>query len=167
MDSFPRLAPTTRVFVFGDLPRSTQVALSGASTRYRQGNRRIDQTLSLTFGHLIEQEMNLIQTHYINSNGTYDIFFLPEEIWGDFVDPPVPLLSDYAWRYASQPSIEDVSFDRFTVSVKLTTYAINFSDLIFDAGGAAASPARTYILDAGAASGTPARDYVINSGASR
>jgi hypothetical protein len=144
-----------------------RTGLSGLTTGYRQGNRRIGQTLSMTFGHLTEEEMNLIQTHYINCNGTYDIFFLSPEIWGDFINPPIPLLSDYAWRYAGQPRIEDVSFDRFTVSLELVTYAIDFSDLIFDAGGAAASPARTYILDAGAASATLARDYVINSGASR
>lgn len=109
--------------------------------------------------------MNLIQSHYISANGTYDIFFLSAEIWGDFESPPVPLLSDIAWRYAGAPSIEDVSFDRFSVGVELVSYAIDLSDLIFDAEAAAASPERAYILDGGAASATPARNYVINGGA--
>ena len=165
MDPFPSLAPTTRIFSPGEIPKTQQVALSGATIGYRRGNRRVGQSLNLTFGHLTEAQMDLIKAHYFAANGSYDIFFLSAEIWGDFESPPVPLLSDIAWRYSAPPTIEDVSFDRFTVSVELISYAINFSDLIFDAGGAAATPARTYILDAGAASATPARDYIINSGA--
>jgi len=142
-----------------------QVALSGATAGYRQGNRRVGQSISLIFGHLTEAQMNLIQSHYISANGTYDIFFLSAEIWGDFESPPVPLLSDIAWRYAGAPTIEDVSFDRFTVEVELISYPINTGDLVFDGGAAAASPARDYILDAGGAAATPARDYVISPGA--
>lgn len=158
---FPALAPTTRTFIPGDTPRSMQVALSGATAGYRQGNRRVNQTISLTFGHLTEAQMNLLQSHYISANGTYDIFFLSPEIWGDYIDPPVDLLSDIAWRYASAPSIEDVSFDRFTVEVELISYAINTGDLVFDAADADSTPARDYILDAGGAAATPARDYLI------
>ena len=142
-----------------------QVALSGATVGYRQGNRRVNQTLSLTFGYLTESQMNSIVSHYIAANGTYDIFFLSSEVWGDFTSPPVPPIGDIAWRYAGAPSIEDVSFDRFTVEVELVSYAINFNDLIIDAGAAASLPARGYILDAGAAAATPARDYVTNPGA--
>ena len=109
--------------------------------------------------------MNLIKAHYINAKGTYDIFFLPEEIWADFENPPVPVLSDIAWRYAAEPSIEDVSFDRFTLEVELVSYAINTGDLVFDGLTASATPARTYTLDAGGASATPARDYLISPGA--
>ena len=138
-----------------------QVALSGATSAYRQGNRRIGQVIGLSFGHLTEVQMNLIQTHYAAANGTYDIFFLSPEIWGDYQNPPVPLLSDIAWRYAGPPVIEDVSFDRFTVEVELISYAINLGDLVFDAADAAATPARDYTLDAGGAAATPARDYLI------
>lgn len=109
--------------------------------------------------------MNLIKAHYISAKGTYDIFFLPEQIWADFENPPVPVLSDIAWRYAGEPSIEDVSYDRFTLEVELVSYAINTGDLVFDAGAAAVMPARGYILDAGGAAATPARDYVISPGA--
>ena len=163
--TFPALAPTSRTFIPGDTPRSMQVALSGATAGYRQGNRRINQTISLTFGHLTEAQMNLIQSHYIAANGTYDIFFLSAEIWGDYVDPPIDLLSDIAWRYAGAPIIEDVSFDRFTVELELVSYAINTGDLVFDGGLAAAAPARDYTLDAGGAAATPARDYIISPGA--
>jgi hypothetical protein len=109
--------------------------------------------------------MNLIQSHYIAVNGTYDIFYLSAEIWGDYENPPVGLLSDIAWRYAEAPKITDVSFDRFTVELELISYAINTGDLIFNGGLAALTPARTYTLYAGGAAATPARDYIISPGA--
>ena len=162
MDAFPALAPTTRTFTVGDVPRQFKSGLSGVTVGYRQGNRRINQTLSLTFGHLTETQMNLIKTHYIAAKGSYDIFFLPSQIWGDFANPPIPLLSDYAWRYDGTPSITDVEVNRFTVQVGLQTIPIDTGDLIIDGGLASASPARTYILDAGGASVSPARDYIIS-----
>lgn len=125
----------------------------------------MQQSLSLSYSHLTEEQMNLIKAHYINAKGTYDIFFLPEEIWADFQNPPVSLLSDIVWRYSGEPSIEDVSFDRFTLEVELVSYAINTGDLVFDGLTASATPARTYTLDAGGASATPARDYVVSPGA--
>lgn len=106
--------------------------------------------------------MNLIKDHYFDRKGTYDIFFLSSEIWGDYTTPPVPLISDFAWRYASEPQITDVSFDRFTVEVQLQTQPIDIGDLIFDGGLAAASPERSYILDGGLAPASPARDYVVS-----
>lgn len=106
--------------------------------------------------------MNLIKDHYFTSQGSYEIFFLSAEIWGDYTTPPVPLISDFAWLYASEPSIQDVSYDRFTVSVELQTIPIDTGDLIFDGVDAALAPERTYILDAGDAAVSPARDYIIS-----
>ena len=111
--------------------------------------------------------MALIKDHYIGQNGTFEIFFLSAEVWGDFATPPIPLLSDFAWRYSSEITITDTSFDRFSVSVELESVPINTGDLVFDAGAASATPDRMYLLDAGAAAATPARDYTISpSGAS-
>ena len=47
--------------------------------------------------------------------------------------------------------------------IKIDTMVINIGDLVFNAGLAAASPAREYILDAGAASASPVRTYAILS----
>ena len=156
MATFPALAPTTRVFVPGTVPQAIQSSLSGVSTGFRRGNRRIGQTLNLTFTYLTEAQMNLIKDHYFASQGSYQIFYLSAEIWGDHVSPPVPLISDFAWLYAGVPTIEDVSYDRFTVSVELQTIPIDTGDLVFDAEQAPAAPARTYILDAGVAAAPPA-----------
>jgi hypothetical protein len=167
MSTFPSLAPNTRLYIPGNLPAAIQTSLGGMATGFRRGNRRIAQTLSMTFEYLTEANMALIKDHYIGQNGTFEIFFLPAEIWGDFVTPPIPLLSDFAWRYSSEITITDTSFDRFSVSVDLESVPINTGDLVFDAGGASATPDRLYLLDAGAAAASPARDYVISpSGAS-
>ena len=163
--TFPALIPSARVYVPGNVPQVAQVALSGVRTAYRQGNRRVEQTLQLAFNNISEADLNLIKAHYVAQDGSYSIFYLSAEVWSGYATPPVPLLSDYAWRYASAPVVTDGSCDLWSVELELTTYAINFSDLIVDGGAAAALPAREYILDAGAASATAARDYVINPGA--
>jgi hypothetical protein len=163
--TFPALIPSTRIYVPGDVPQQQQIALSGVSSRYRQGNRRIAQTLALSFNNISEADLGLIKSHYLSVDGSFGIFYLSAEVWNGYTAPPVPLLSDYAWRYDSAPVVTDGSCDLWSVEVTLRTYAIDFSDLIFDGGAAAATPARTYILNGGAASATPARDYVINAGA--
>lgn len=163
MSTFPALAPTSRVYVPGNVPSALQQSLNGTVTGYRFGNRRIAQTLQLVFSHLVQSDMDLIRAHFDDRKGTFDIFFLPAEIWGDYSGAsPVKLLDNFAWRYASTPSITDVSYDRFTVEVELQTIPIDTGDLIFDGEAASATPDRTYTLDAGAASATPARDYVIS-----
>ena len=167
MATFPSIAPNSRLYVPGSLPAVIATSLNGRATAFRRGNRRIAQTLSLTYKYLTEANMALIKDHYIGQNGTFEIFFLSAEVWGDFVTPPIPLLSDFAWKYSSEVTITDVSFDRFSVSVDLESVPINTGDLVFDAGAAAATPVRMYVIDAGAAAATPARDYTISpSGAS-
>ena len=162
MANFPSLAPNSRLYVPGSLPAVIATSLSGKATAFRRGNRRIAQTLSLSYEHLTEANMDLIKDHYIGQNGTFDIFFLSAEVWGDFVSPPVPLLSDFAWKYSSEVTITDVLFNRFSVNVELESVPINTGDLVFDAGAASATPDRLYLLDAGAAAAAPARDYTIS-----
>jgi hypothetical protein len=163
--AFPALIPSARVYIPGDVPHQQQVALSGANSGYRQGNRRIGQTLGLSFNNISEADLDLIKAHYQSVDGTFGIFFLSAEVWNGYTTPPVPLLSDYAWRYAGAPSITDGSCDLWSIELELTTYAINTGDLIFNGGLAAAAPARDYILNGGGAAATPARDYVIAPGA--
>jgi hypothetical protein len=164
MANFPPIKPTSRVYVPGLVPSVLRTSLSGATVGFRRGNRRIAQSLEMQFSHLTQAEMLQIKDHYINSNGTFEIFFLSAQVWADHASPPVPLLSDFAWRYAGEPAIEDASYDRFTVSVSLQTEPIDSGDLIFDGGLAAATPARDYIVNGGLAAAMPARDYIIAPG---
>lgn len=164
--AFPALVPSARTYVPGNVPQVRQVALSGSSVAYRQGNRRVEQTLQLVFNNISEADLNLIKTHYIAQDGSYGIFFLPVEIWNGYASPPVGIIADYAWRYASPPVITDGSCDLWSVEVELTTYAIDLSDLAFDAASAAGSPVREYILNADSAAALPARILIVNGGAS-
>ena len=160
--TFPALTPSARTFSPGNIPQANQITLSGLVTGFRRGNRRDGQTLSLSFTNLTEAQVNEIKAHYIDRQGTFDIFYLPSEVWSGYTTPPVPLLSDYAWRYSGPPTVTDGIVGRWGVDVELITTAIDFGDLIIDGELAPASPARTYILEGGGAAATPARDYVIS-----
>ena len=164
MDFFPSLSPNVRVYSVGDVPVARQMALSGAATNFRRGSRLVNQNLQLTFSHLTETNMNLITAHYLAAKGTYDFFFGTSALWGDYSGPePVPALGNTAWRYASPPSIADVSYDRFTVEVELISHSVEQGDFNLDGGGADGSAA-VYIVDALTASATPARTYIFNGG---
>lgn len=160
--TFPALVPSARTFSPGNIPQSNQISLAGAVSSFRRGNRRTGQTLTLSYTNLTEAQVNLIRAHYIDRQGTFDIFFLPAEVWNGYTTPPIGLLSSYAWRYAGSPTITDGIVGRWSADVELVTYAIDTGELVFDGEAASATPARTYTLDAGAASATPARDYVIS-----
>jgi hypothetical protein len=163
MTAFPTIGPSSRTYVPGNIPSELQTALSGAVVGFRRGPRRASQTLSLGFSHVTEEEMVSIKDHYIARKGSFEIFYLPSVVWGDYTTAPVGL--DYAWRYVGPPQIEDVSYDRFSVSVELQTVSINTNDLHIDGENANPNtPARAYYVDAGSASSTPARTYVINPG---
>lgn len=166
MSTFPALIPSARTYVPGNVPQVQQVALSGSTVAYRQGNRRVQQTLQLAFNNISEADLDLIKAHYLAQDGSYGIFFLSVEVWNGYTTPPVPIVADYAWRYASPPVITDGSCDLWSVEVELTTYAIDLSDLSFDADDSAPAPARDYILNAGGAATTPARILIVNGGAS-
>ena len=160
--TFPALVPSTRTYVPGNVPSTSQVSLSGMTTGFRRGNRRIAQSLGLSFQRLIEAELDLITAHYIDRQGSFAVFFLPAEIWTGYTTPPVALLSDIAWRYVSPPAITDSSCGRWNVELELQSIPINTGDLVYDAGDVAASPPRLYLIEAGGAAATPARDYIIS-----
>lgn len=164
--AFPALIPSTRIYVPGNVPQVQQIALSGSTVGYRQGNRRVEQTLQLAFNNISESDLNLIKTHYVAQDGTYGIFFLSSEVWNGYDSPPIPIVADYAWRYASPPVITDGSCDLWSVEVELTTYAIDLSDLSFDADASASVPARDYILNPGGADALFARILIVNGGTS-
>lgn len=105
--------------------------------------------------------MLLIKDHYYDRDGTFDIFYLSAEVWGYFKTPPVPLISNFAWRYTSPPLITDVSYDRFNVEVELATVPIDIGDLSFNNGDATGSGPFVYIINASGASDTPARTFTI------
>jgi len=164
--TFPALTPSARTYVPGGIPASTQTSLSGARTGFRRGNRTTNQTLSLGFLNLTESQVNEIKAHFIDRQGTFDLFFLPTDVWSGYTTAPVAGLSNTAWRYAQTPTITDGIVGRWSVDVELTSYGILQGDL--DNVGPGSDPATPvdYIYDALTASATPARTYLIDPGAS-
>ena len=160
MATFPAIIPTTRLYTQGDFPSAIQASSSGATTGFRRGNRRINQTLQLTFNNLTETQVNLIRTHYDGQNGSFEIFYLSSSTWSGYTSPPVALVSDFAWLYATPPTISDGIVSKWNVEVELISVPVEIGDIIFDAGNSSTT-ARSYILDALTSSASPARDNII------
>ena len=164
--TFPALTPSSRTYTPGGIPESTQTSLTGARTGFRRGNRTVDQRLSLSFRNLTESQVNEIKTHFIDRQGTFDIFFLPTDVWSGYSTAPVAALGNTVWRYAETPIITDGIVGRWGVEVELNSYGALTGDLDSVAPDSGASPVVDYIYDALGASATPARTYLIDPGAS-
>ena len=162
MATFPSLTPTTRLYTPGDFPSAIQSSSSGTTTGFRRGNRRINQTLQLTFDNLTETQVNLIRTHYDGQSGSFEIFYLSSSTWNGYTSPPVALVSDFAWLYANAPTISDGIVSKWNVEIELVSVPIDTGDLVID-GGDSATTARTYLVDALTSSSSPARTYIIDS----
>lgn len=167
--TFPALIPSARVYVPGNVPQVQRMALSGSTVSYRQGSRRVDQTLQLAFNNISEADLDLIKAHYVAQDGSYGIFFLPPQTWSGYAVVPVPSPSNVAWRYSTPLVITDGSCDLWSVEVELASYVIESGDIDIELPGPGAepNPVVDYIYDGLNAAATPARQYIIDSGASR
>lgn len=166
MTTFPSIAVNSRTYVPGNVPSRDQISLDGSYVSFRRGARRVNQVLSLGFSNLTQSDMVLLKDHYIARKGTFEVFYLPSTVWGDYSSSPVGV--EFAWRYIAPPEITDTSFDRFNVSIELQTVSINTSDLHIDGENADPNtPERLYTIDAGTAAATPARTHNINPGLAR
>tara|TARA_R100001460_G_scaffold100029_2_gene143495 strand:+ start:3667 stop:4167 length:501 start_codon:yes stop_codon:yes gene_type:complete len=162
MATFPSIIPTSRLYIQGDFPSAIQSSSSGVTTGFRRGNRRINQTIQLTFDNLTETQVNLIRTHYDGQSGSFKIFFLSSSTWSGYTTPPVALVSDFAWLYATPPTISDGIVSKWNVEIELVSVPIDIGDLIFDAGDSG-NATRSYILDALTSSASPTRDNIIDA----
>lgn len=162
MATFPAIIPSARLYTPGDFPSAIQSSSTGTTTGFRRGNRRINQTLQLTFNNLTETQVNLIRTHYDTQSGSFEIFLLDASTWNGYTSPPVPVVSDFVWLYATPPTISDGIVSKWNVEVELISVPIDTGDVIYD-GGDSSGTARAYILDALTSSSTPARTNIIDA----
>ena len=162
MAIFPSITPTARLYTQGNFPSAIQASSNGVTTGYRRGNRRINQTLQLSFNNLTESQVTQIRNHYDGQNGSFTIFYLSAEVWAGYITPPVALISDFAWLYANAPTISDGIVSKWNVEIELISVPINIGDLVLD-GGSSSTTAREYILDALNSSASPTRSYIIDS----
>lgn len=163
MANFPSITPSTRLYTQGNFPSAIQSSSTGVTTGFRRGNRRINQTLQLSFNNLTESQVTQIRNHYDGQNGSFSIFYLSAEVWAGYTTPPVALVSDFAWLYANAPTISDGIVSKWNIEIELISVPIDAGDLLFDAGDSTTT-ARAYILDALTSSASPARDNIIDSG---
>ena len=162
MATFPSIIPTSRLYTQVDFPSAIQASASGVTTGFRRGNRRINQTLQLSFNNLTEAQVTQIRNHYDGQNGSFSIFYLSAEVWAGYTTPPVPLVSDFAWLYANAPTISDGIVSKWNVEIELVSVPVDIGDLTFNAGDSSTT-ARPYILDALTSSASPARDNIIDA----
>ena len=162
MAIFPSITPTARLYTQGNFPSAIQASSNGVTTGYRRGNRRINQTLQLSFNNLTEAQVTQIRNHFDGQNGSFSIFYLSAEVWAGYTTPPVALISDFAWLYANAPTISDGIVSKWNVEIELVSVPIDIGDLTFNAGDSTTT-ARAYILAALTSSASPTRDNIIDS----
>ena len=94
--------------------------MSGLQSRVRMSNTIIDQRLQLTFAALTEAQMLSIHSHYIDRQGRFLSFAIPNSLLSGMLAPASFTLINGSWLYASPPQVEDVpGLNRYTVSVDL------------------------------------------------
>ena len=120
MTIFPELTPATRTFTPGRHPHSEIPSMNGLQSRVRISNAIIDQRLQLTFAALTEAQMLSIHSHYIDRQGRFLSFAIPNSLLSGMLAPASFTPINGSWLYASSPQVEDVpGLNRYTVSVEL------------------------------------------------
>lgn len=120
MTIFPELTPSSRTFTPGRHPHSEISTINGLQSRVRMSNAIVDQRLQLTFVALTEAQMLSIHSHYIDRQGRFLSFEIPDSLLSGMSAPDSFTPIGNNWLYAGSPEVEDVpGVDRFTVTVEL------------------------------------------------
>lgn len=121
MATFPALKPATRTYTPGRYPHSEIATLSGLQTRVRVSNVLVDRRLQITFAALTEAEMLSIRSHYLEQQGRFLSFNIPDELLNGVQTPADFTPTGYSWIYADRPQVTDIGLQRYDVSVVLAT----------------------------------------------
>ena len=123
MANFPSITPSARLYTQGNFPSAIQASSAGVTTGFRRGNRRINQTLQLSFNNLTESQVTQIRNHFDGQNGSFSVFYLSAEVWAGYTTPPVSS-SDYKWRYADSFQISISAPSKYATSIELISVPI-------------------------------------------
>lgn len=130
MATFPALNPSSRSFTPGRHPHSEIPALDGLQRRVQTSNVILDQRLRLTFLGLTETQMLSIRSHYLDQQGRFLSFSIPNELLSGMTTLSDFTPSGYSWIYAGTPQIKDISgTQRYTVNVELVTIPFEGSNI--------------------------------------
>lgn len=122
MAEFPSLIPTARSFRLGDYPIKVYRAMSGVIAKRSFGNRATGYQLELEFQNIKQTDLDLILSHYLAQQGTFEGFTLPNSlvagytsVVGDKIIKPASI----QWFYAEAPDVRSVLKNISTVRVQL------------------------------------------------
>jgi hypothetical protein len=87
----------------------------------RTSNVILEQRLRLTFAALTETEMLSIRNHYIQQQGRFLSFTIPNELLSGTGTPSAFTPTGYNWLYADRPQITDIGLQRYDVSIDIVT----------------------------------------------
>ena len=123
--AFPTLAPTSRQFTGGDWPIAKYQSQNGSEARILYGNRRVGQTLSLSYKNITDTEAESFFDDYKSRKGTYETFALPQPITGNVGKGWAGTTNFFnagagvQWRYAEAPQLTSVYPGVSSVTIKL------------------------------------------------
>jgi hypothetical protein len=100
MPTFPSLVPDEISYDLGDLNISEASTVASGPVRFRHSLRNNGHGLQLTFRNRIESDVDLIRTHWNQSDGSHGYFEVPAVIWGEAEGV---VAYDALYRYASPP----------------------------------------------------------------
>lgn len=100
MPTFPDLVPDEISYDLGDLNISEAATVASGPVRFRHSLRNNGHSMQLTYRNRVESDIDLIRTHWNDSDGSHKYFEVPAAIWGDAVGT---VATDALYRYASQP----------------------------------------------------------------
>ena len=125
--AFPNIKPTGRSYTPGSYPKTSFVALNGATTFLRYGGRRNNSELALDFANISDANAALILANYEQQNaGDNWVTFTPANGSAGASAELAAYLGETAsglrFRYDSPPSVSSVVPGRSTVSIKLIGY---------------------------------------------
>ena len=101
MDAFPYLKPNEINYDLGLLNVSQSNTFSGGPVVFRHSLALTNNKLVLTFLDLVEDDVDLIRQHFIDSAGEHLTFAVPSVTWGNSTNV---VSSGSLYRYAARPN---------------------------------------------------------------
>ena len=116
---FPSIEPTGRTYTMGVFPMSQAQAFAGSSVRFTHSSTPLGHALELFYADLADAELQQIREHYVEQEGGYLSFLLPDVIWQGLDDPEDLVPATYRWKYSAPPEETDKAGGFYDVTVPL------------------------------------------------
>jgi hypothetical protein len=117
---FPGIKPTERRFRLGQYPVKVYRAASGATIKRSFGNRAFGYELQVSFENITDAVVVQIIDHYNNTQGGFERFTLPIELFAGMTATLVDKIQSPAliqWEYTGPPDVRSVIGGVSTVSI--------------------------------------------------